>query len=143
MENYPYNRFIEPNTGTENFGQKRLVKFKIIGYQGNEALFLVIQHADLAMQIKYLPMMKEAVKKGDVPKSELALLEDRIRIAQGKKQIYGSQIGRNPQTGKYFVKPIIEPEKVNNRRAKVGLQPIEKYVKHWGINWNIKKHTGF
>lgn len=106
-------------------------------------MFLVIQHADLAMQIKYLPMMKEAVKKGDVPKSELALLEDRIRIAQGKKQIYGSQIGRNPQTGKYFVKPIIEPEKVNNRRAKVGLQPIEKYVKHWGINWNIKKHTGF
>src|SRR5689334_21430949 len=33
----------------------------IIGITGNDALFLVIQHAGLSTQEKYLPMMREAV----------------------------------------------------------------------------------
>jgi hypothetical protein len=64
-----------------------------IGEKGNTALFLVIQHADIQTQEKYLPMMREAVKKGNANPSSLALLEDRVALRQGKKQIYGSQIG--------------------------------------------------
>lgn len=36
----------------------------IIGGQGNNTLFLVIQHADIETQVQYLPMMREAVKMG-------------------------------------------------------------------------------
>ena len=37
----------------------------IIGRRGNQTLFLVIQHADLITQLQYLPMLKEAVAKGN------------------------------------------------------------------------------
>jgi len=35
----------------------------VVGEQGNKTLFLVVQHADLEYQQKYLPMMRDAVKK--------------------------------------------------------------------------------
>jgi len=89
---------------------------KVIGNQGNSTLFLVIQHSDLETQLKYLPMMREAVKLGNTRASSLALLEDRVALRQGKRQIYGSQIGRDQETGEYYVSPLIEPEKVNERR---------------------------
>ena len=52
----------------------------VVGYQGNSTLFLVIQHADTETQIKYLPMMREAVKEGNARGSSLALLEDRVAL---------------------------------------------------------------
>jgi hypothetical protein len=50
----------------------------IVGEKGNLALFLVIQHSDLETQEKYLPMMREAVSKGNARGRSLALLEDRV-----------------------------------------------------------------
>lgn len=111
----------------------------IIGKQGNSALFLVIQHSDLETQLKYLPMMQEAVKNGNASAGSLALLEDRLCIKQGKRQIYGSQIGRNSEGG-YSVNPIIDPYNVDKRRKEVGLGPIAEYVKIWGIVWDVEKH---
>jgi hypothetical protein len=64
----------------------------VIGKQGNKTLFLVIQHSDLETQLRYLPIMREAVKNGNAKGKDFALLEDRIAIKQGKRQIYGSQI---------------------------------------------------
>nr|MBA3706114.1 hypothetical protein [Bacteroidota bacterium] len=85
----------------------------VIGEQGNSTLFLVIQHSDQATQEKYLPMMREAVKNGKAYGSSLALLEDRVALRQGKRQIYGSQIGRDPETQIYFVSPLEDPENVD------------------------------
>lgn len=112
----------------------------IIGKQGNNTLFLVIQHSDLETQLKYLPMMREAVGKGNAQSNKLALLEDRVSLRQGERQIYGSQIGRD-EDGKYFVLPLFKPENVNQRRKEVGLHlSIEEYAKHWNIEWDIEKH---
>jgi len=113
---------------------------EIIGGQGNSTLFLVIQHSDLETQLEYLPMMREAVKKGNANASSLALLEDRVALRQGKRQIYGSQMDRDQETGEYYVSPLIDPENVDKRRAQVGLGTIADYVKHWGITWDIEKH---
>ena len=112
----------------------------IIGDQGNMTLFLVIQHADLETQLTYLPMMREAVEQGNARASSLALLEDRVALRQGKRQIYGSQVGRDPETGEYYVLPLIEPEKVNERRAEVGLGTIEAYLQNWDMSWDVEKH---
>lgn len=112
----------------------------IVGEQGNSTLFLVIQHADMNTQLKYLPMMRKAVAKGNADASDLALLEDRVALKQGKKQIYGSQIEKNTETGELYVLPIKEPEKVNQRREKVGLMPIEEYLSHFGLTWDLEKH---
>lgn len=112
----------------------------VIGAQGNATLFLVIQHSDLATQEKYLPMMREAVKNGKAQGSSLALLEDRVALRQGKKQIYGSQIGRDAETQIYYVSPLEDPDNVDKRRAEVGLQPLSEYVNQWQIKWDIKQY---
>lgn len=113
---------------------------KIIGQQGNSTLFLVIQHSDLETQENYLPMMKEAVKNGNADPSSLALLEDRVALGKGKKQIYGSQIGRNDVTGKYYVLPLIDPDNVNKRREEVGLGSIQEYISIWDIIWDVEEY---
>lgn len=112
----------------------------VVGAPGNATLFLVIQHADQATQEKYLPMMREAVKNGKAPASSLALLEDRVALKQGKKQIYGSQIAQNPKTGVYYIRPLEDPKNVDKRRAEVQLPPLSEYVERWGIKWSLEQY---
>lgn len=112
----------------------------VIGQQGNTTLFLVIQHANLDVQLKYLPMMRDAVQKGNAQASGLALLEDRIALRQGKRQIYGSQIGKDPDTGANYVAPLEDPDNVDKRRAQVGLGPIAEYVLKYNITWDVETY---
>ena len=112
----------------------------IVGEQGNTTLFLVIQHADLATQENYLPIMRIAVKNGKAKASSLALLEDRVALREGKKQIYGSQIVRDEATQKSYVSPLEDPENVDKRRAEVGLEPLAEYVIQWKIIWNVEQY---
>jgi hypothetical protein len=109
-----------------------------VGKQGAKAIFLVIQHADSLTQVTYLPAMREAVKNGKALPQDLALLEDRVLTKQGKEQIYGSQVRTN-ETGKYEFYPIKDEVNVNKRRASVGLEPLEKYAKHFGIKYVLPK----
>jgi hypothetical protein len=111
-----------------------------VGGQANQTLFLVIQHADIKTQQKYLPMMREAVKKGNASSSSLALLEDRVALREGKKQIYGSQIGRNTKTNKFYVAPLEDPDNVDKRRTEVGLGSLSDYVKNWNIIWDVEQY---
>jgi hypothetical protein len=111
-----------------------------VGGQANQALFLVIQHADLATQQKYLPMMREAVKNKNASSNSLALLEDRVALGEGKRQIYGSQIGYDEATQKSYVLPLEDPDNVDKRRAEMGLGPIADYVKRWDIKWDVEEY---
>lgn len=111
-----------------------------IGRKANSALFLVIQHADLAVQQKYLPLMRDAVKAGRAAGSSLALLEDRIALREGRPQTFGSQIGTDPATGQSYVMPLSDPDRVDERRAAVGLEPISDYAKRFGIAWDLEAY---
>jgi len=111
-----------------------------VGEQANLTLFLVIQHSDLKTQQKYLPMMREAVKNKKAKGSALALLEDRVALGEGKRQIYGSQIGLDNETNKSFVLPLDDPDNVDKRRAEVGLGLLADYVKRWDIIWNVEEY---
>jgi hypothetical protein len=112
----------------------------IIGNQGNTTLFLVIQHSDHETQDKYLPKMRDAVANGNAHAVHLALLEDRVALGKGEKQIYGSQVGRDQETSEYYVLPLIDPDNVDKRRAEVGLGSIEDYISNWGITWNVEDY---
>ena len=112
----------------------------VVGRQGNLTLFLVIQHADQATQEKYLPMMRDAVKNGKAQASALALLEDRVAMGQGKKQIYGSQIGTDMETNQYYIRPLSDPDNVDKRRAEVGLEPLAEYAQRWQIKWDVVQY---
>lgn len=111
----------------------------IVGGRGNETIFLVIQHADIKTQQKYLPAMRDAIKNRKADAGSLALLEDRVALREGRKQIYGRQIHGSPD-GKYWISPIEDPDNVDKRRAEVGLQPLADYVKHWNIKWDVAEY---
>ena len=55
------------------------------------------------------------------------MLQDRILMRQGKKQIYGSQVVFTKNGVQEFYS--IEDEK------NVGLHPIEEYAKYFGIDY--------
>jgi hypothetical protein len=112
----------------------------VVGGQGNSTLFLVIQHADLKTQEKYLPIMREAVKNEKAQPSSLALLEDRVLMRNGKKQLYGSQIGFNQKTNSYYVAALEDPDNVDKRRASMNLGSLADYVKTWKIIWDVEAY---
>lgn len=111
-----------------------------VGGMAAGTVFLIIQHADLETQKKYLPIMTEAANNNEAQWSSLAMLIDRINMREGKPQIYGSQI-RGSDDGTLEVYEIENPEYVNQRRTEVGLGPIEDYVKIWNIEWTIEQKT--
>ncbi len=113
---------------------------EVVGQQGNITLFLVIQHSDIAVQEKYLPMMREAVKNGKAQGSNLALLEDRVALRQGKRQLYGSQIAKDAGSEAYYISPLEDPDNVDKRRAEVGLPPLADYVMRWNIKWDVEQY---
>lgn len=97
-----------------------------VGTEGAAALWLVIQHATLAEQEKYLPMLERAVEEGELVPYQLAYLKDRIRMRQGKRQIYGSQFATFE--GKRVLYPVENLETINETRRAIGLGRIEDYV---------------
>ncbi len=109
-----------------------------IGSEGNTTLFLVIQHSDKATQEKYLPILKEAVKNKKAEPSQLALLEDRLSIEDGGKQIYGSQIGGSK--GSYYLLPLKDPDNVDKRRLEVGLSSLTEYLMLWQLKWDLEEY---
>lgn len=111
-----------------------------VGEKGNSALFLVIQHANLETQEKYIPLLREAVKSGKARPSNLALMEDRMALRQGKLQIYGSQIGFDESNNESYVLPLQDPDNVDKRRSEVGLGPLSEYVSRWKIAWDIEAY---
>jgi len=113
---------------------------EIIGHYGNRALFLVIQHSDLETQEKYLSMIREAVKKGNADPANLALLEDRVALRQGKKQIYGTQLAYDETTGESYVQPLEDPDNVDNRRAAIGLEKLQDYLSGVGMKWDPEEY---
>jgi hypothetical protein len=125
---------------TKTLDEKGWIGKDKIGRLANNTLFLVIQHSDLKTQQKYLPMMRKAVKEGKSEAYWLALLEDRVALGEGRKQIYGSQIYWNKETNKSYVAPLEDPDNVDNRRSEMGLDPLASYLKQWDLIWNVEEY---
>jgi len=111
-----------------------------VGDNGASGLWYVIQHSDYQMQNKYLPMMRVALKEKKLKPGRFALLEDRMALREGRKQIYGSQLYANAKTGENFVVPIDNPENVDQRRAEMELPPLAEYLGSFGLSWNLEQY---
>ena len=104
-------------------------KISSFGEDASGVAFLIVQNAELDYQKKYLPLIKEAVTRNEARASDLAMLEDRILTREGKKQLYGTQIRLNQKTQVMELYPIEDEERVDTRRASVGLAPLAQYMK--------------
>jgi hypothetical protein len=104
-------------------------KRSVFGEEASGVAFLIVQHAELDYQKKYLPMIKEAAGQKEARQSDLAMLEDRILTREGKKQIYGTQLRLNQTTQRMELYPIEDEGNVDTRRSAVGLEPLAQYLK--------------
>lgn len=101
----------------------------LVGDDGASAAWLLVQHADddPSFQERTLELMRAAVEAGEADARDLAYLVDRVRVAHGKPQLYGTQFGRSgPQ-------PIEDEEHLDERRAAVGLEPFADYAARFRI----------
>ena len=101
----------------------------LVGQDGANAAWLLVQHADrdLAFQAQCLALMN-AMATDEVARPDLALLTDRVLVAQGKKQRYGTQFGGIVgQPDSMTMKPTEDEAHLDERRAAMGLPPIAEY----------------
>ena len=98
--------------------------------QSYKAIWLIIDHADLKLQKKYLPIMEEAACKKLISANDFAVLTDRICMKEGKPQKYGTQSYTVTSEGKQviYIWPVEDARKLNTLRNEIGAGDIETYV---------------
>lgn len=108
----------------------------LAGKDGAFAAWLLAQHADRdpAFQRRCLDLMADAAARGEASWKDVAYLTDRVLLAEGKPQEYGTQAtGRD---GRYVARDLRDPGGVDERRARVGLGPLAAYLaqmtEHYG-----------
>ena len=101
----------------------------LVGEDGAFAAWLLVQHADLdrPFQKQCLELMAAAGPE-EVSQSNLAYLVDRVRLAEGEAQVYGTQFWTD-ESGQFGPQPIENETLVDERRASVGLGTLAEYKK--------------
>ncbi len=99
-----------------------------VGKEASHNFWILVQHADHDKDFqKYcLRLMKESVD--DISGVDIAYLEDRVRLGEGKSLLYGTQYRIDKDTDEMIVLPIEDEENVDQRRAEVGLPPLKEYI---------------
>jgi hypothetical protein len=99
------------------------------GDDGAGAAFLITQHAIgfPAFQRRALAMLLEAAEAGEINPIDVAYLSDRIAVFEGRPQVFGTQFDWD-EAGELSPAEVAEPERVDDRRASVGLGPLSDAV---------------
>lgn len=108
-----------------------------IGLEGTDAfLYLLAKSVPVKMQVELYPLVADAYSKGEVAGGEvLASYIDRLRLALGRKQLYGSQV--TISDGFLVMAPIERAGEVDKRRAEFRLQPLRSYERFLEISYRM------
>ena len=99
----------------------------VVGREAAQAAFLIVQHSPSdAFQRESLPLLEAAVAAGEASGADVAMLTDRIRVHDGKPQLYGTQFRIVDEV--LVAYPIEDIMKLDDRRAAVGLMPMNDYA---------------
>jgi hypothetical protein len=104
--------------------------FDLVGEDGSTAAWVIAQHADLdpAVQQRALELLRVAAEQGQASRGDLAYLEDRVAVAAGNDQVYGTQIRCSEDGTPVPATPIADEATVDERRSAAGLAPLADYV---------------
>jgi len=102
----------------------------LVDESGAEAAWQLAQQArsDPELQHRCLEMLELAVDCGDAPARHYALLLDGVRMADGRDQVFGSQLVRTPDSDGVTPWPIEDAAGLDARRAAAGLAPMADYL---------------
>lgn len=98
----------------------------LVGTDGVAAAFLVLQHSpDRVLMAVLLPEIERAYEAGEIAGQSVALLTDRVRLAAGLPQRYGTQM--DVVDGEAVLRPT-EPGDLDARRAAMCMVPLDVYT---------------
>jgi hypothetical protein len=108
--------------------------YDLVG-DASDNFWAIVQHCDddAPFQEHVLALMKIQIDKKNANKAKYAYLTDRILTNKNQKQIYGTQLKRDSVTGKFTPFPLKYPKTVNKLRKGMGLEPLEEYVRDFGL----------
>ena len=94
---------------------------RLVGEAAAHAAWLLAQHAPPDDQEQYLPLLEDAVARGDASPRDLAYLRDRVLMHRGQPQLYGTQY--MVRDGVLTLWAVQDPGGLDGRRAALGLEP--------------------
>jgi hypothetical protein len=102
---------------------------RLVGKRAAKAAWLIAQHAisQPEFQRRCLTLLAEAAREHMVPLWQPAMLEDRIRMFEDRPQLYGTQL-KTDAHGNLRPYAIEDPERVDERRRAVGLEPLAEIL---------------
>ena len=115
----------------------------LVGDDGARAAWLVAQFAidDVGLQRRCLEMLEVSVACGDADPVHLAYLLDRVRMNDGRDQLYGSQFVLGEHGG-LEPWPVDDPVAVDARRAKLGLPPFAEHAATMRNEYRERREPG-
>lgn len=96
------------------------------GKEASRAAFLIVQHGNVDLWRRFVPVLEPLAARGEIEPGQFALMYDRLETTEGRKQRYGSQM--SCRAGKWVPDPIEDPEGLDARRAKLGMEPYASYL---------------
>lgn len=95
---------------------------------GMKGILFPLLHSNLENLLKF-----EALHAKLFGKNSQAYYKDKILVAKGENQLYGTQFQFCELLGKNLLYPVFEIENLNIRRMRMNLPLIENYAKYNGI----------
>ncbi len=110
---------------------------ELVGRDGSDAAFLLVQHSDNAFRKKMLPVIRAAYRNHITSGQNYALLLDIVLVSEGKPQVYGTRLKpfNEWKDRKPIPEPIEDAANVDERRATVGLFPESTYLQMMREMW--------
>ncbi len=113
------------------FKQYGFPGISLVGRDGSNAAHTVVLHSpSLQLKRQALGFIEQAVAKGELPPVAVAHLTDKVLVADSKPQRYGTYF--EMADGVMVMACVEDPAHLDERRAKVGLEPIADYAKGLG-----------
>jgi len=100
--------------------------YSAVGIDAGDAAWLMVQHADADPSFQRLCLdLMSALPADEMSQSSLAMLTDRVLLAEGRGQIYGTQF--IVKDGQWVPRDLQDPDNVDARREEIGLPPLAEY----------------
>lgn len=92
------------------------------GEAASSAAFLIVQHGNLELWRRFVPVLEPLVVAGEVDGEQYGLMYDRLAINEGRAQRYGSQM--TCRDGRLVVDyaNLEDPQRADERRAAIGFE---------------------
>jgi hypothetical protein len=99
-----------------------------VGNQGVHLAWILLQHADEdpKLQSELLPVLQQRFAAGELPANDLARFTDRVLVAGGKPQRYGTQF--DWFEGDFKLPDASRLKEIDSERRQLGLMPLADYV---------------